>query len=353
MWMIDSRGLAIKLIFKTVIFIGLLATQLVAANGKISLEAKVDKNRIKIGDLIKYSIVVTRDENVNVEMPGLGANLGAFEIHNYDDPEPEKSKGEIIQRREYTISTYDIGDYEIPSVTVRYSVGEDSLWKELTTEKIKITVESLKPSEAGDIRDIKSPLEIERDWIRVIRFVAAGVIIVLIGVLVFLYIKRRKEGKSLIPRSDKPKRPPHEIALEELEQLLQEELVEKGEIKQFYIRISEIIRSYIEGRFFIIAIEMTTTQLIDTMRDAEVDDEHVQFVEDFLIQCDLVKFAKYIPTPEENQKVIDQAFEIINTTKIILEPETPEVEETEPGLKEESEINETSDEIVEVEKEVG
>ena len=51
-----------------------------AGKGNISLEAKVDRNKIKIGDLIKYSIVVTRDEDVEVEMPGLGANLGAFEI---------------------------------------------------------------------------------------------------------------------------------------------------------------------------------------------------------------------------------------------------------------------------------
>ncbi len=327
--------------------------QLFAANGKISLEAKVDKNKIKIGDLIKYSIIVARDENVNVEMPELGANLGAFEIRDYDDPEPEKGNGDVIQRREYIISTYDIGDYEIPPVTVRYSIGQDSMWKELTTEKIKITVESLKPSETGDIRDIKLPLEIERDWMRIIRFATAGAIIVLIGVLIFLYIKRRKEGKSLIPRREKPKRPPHEVALEELEQLLEAGLLEQGEIKQFYIRISEIIRRYIEGRFFIIAIEMTTTQLIETMKEVEIENEHIQLVEDFLIQCDLVKFAKYIPIQEENQKVVDQAFEIVNTTKIIFEPETSEVEETAPAEKITTEITEPTTETIPEDMEVG
>ena len=319
----------------------------------ISLEAKVDKNKITIGDLIQYSIVVTRDENVDVEMPDLGANLGAFEIRDYNDPDPEKRNGEIVQRREYSISTYDIGDYEIPPVTVRYSVGEDSVWKELTTENIKITVESMKPSEAGDIRDIKPPLEIERDLMRIMRFVAAGVIIVLIGILVFIYIKRRREGKSFIPYRDKPKRPPHEIALEELEQLLGGQLLEKGEIKPFYIRISEIIRRYIEGRFFIIAIEMTTTQLINNMNEAEIEKEDVQLVEDFLMQCDLVKFAKYIPTSEEHQKVIDQAFEVVNKTKIIIEPEITAEEEVEPEQKERVEMAEISEEVAPVEKEVG
>lgn len=340
------------IIIAIVIFV-FLTGNLLAANSKVALEAKVNKNKIKIGDLIQYSIVVTRDEKVNIEMPNLGANLGAFEIHDYDDPDPVKQNGEIVQRREYIISTYDIGDYEIPPVTVRFSVGEDSLWKELTTEKIKITVASVKPSEAGDIRDIKPPLEIERDWMRIIRFAAAGLIIVIIGILIFLYIKRRKEGKSLIPRREKPKRPPHEIALDELNQLLQEQLLKKGEIKQFYIRISEIIRYYIEGRFFIIAIEMTTMQLIDTMKQAEIEDEDVQLVEDFLMQCDLVKFAKYIPTPGEIQKVIDQAYEIVNKTKIIIEPETSAIEETEPPTEEEvTELETTPEELVTPVKEV-
>ncbi len=348
------RKLIIIDLFILIIFSFVLSVnQLMATDGKISLEAKVDKNKITIGDLIQYSIVVTRDENVDVEMPDLGANLGAFEIRDYNDPDPEKRNGEIVQRREYSISTYDIGDYEIPPVTVRYSVGEDSVWKELTTENIKITVESMKPSEAGDIRDIKPPLEIERDLMRIMRFVAAGVIIVLIGILVFIYIKRRREGKSFIPYRDKPKRPPHEIALEELEQLLGGQLLEKGEIKPFYIRISEIIRRYIEGRFFIIAIEMTTTQLINNMNEAEIEKEDVQLVEDFLMQCDLVKFAKYIPTSEEHQKVIDQAFEVVNKTKIIIEPEITAEEEVEPEQKERVEMAEISEEVAPVEKEVG
>lgn len=293
-----------------------------ASIGKISLEAKVDKSKITIGDLIQYSIVVTRDANVTIEMPELGANLGAFEIRDYKDPDPEKRKGEIIQRREYTVSTYDIGDYEIPPVIVRYNVAGDSTWKELATETIKITVASVKPSEAGDIRDIKPPLELERDWKRIIRFAVAGVIILLIAFLIFYFIKRRKEGKSLIPRWEKPKLPPHEIALNDLNQLLEEQLLEQGAIKAFYIRISEIIRRYVEGRFFIVAIEMTSPQLIDAMQEAEVEENQVQLLEDFLFQCDLVKFAKYFPTAEEHQAVIDQAFHFIHSTKIILEPET-------------------------------
>ncbi|MDZ7342217.1 MAG: BatD family protein [candidate division KSB1 bacterium] len=293
-----------------------------AAGSTVSLEAKVDRSKITIGDLIRYSIVVTYGEKVSVEMPELGANLGAFEIRDYKDQAPTKRDGEMVQQREYIISTYDIGNYEIPPVTVRYMLPNDTTRYELTTEKIAITVESVKPSQAGDIRDIKPPLEIPRDWKRMIRFAVAGLLIILIAALVFWYIRRLRQGKSLLPIREKPKRPSHEIALEELEQLLKLQLLEKGEFKAFYSRISEIIRRYIEGRYFIPALEMTTGQLIDTMQQAEIETEAVRLVEDFLMSCDLVKFAKYIPMPAENQQAIDQAFEIVNTTKLILEPET-------------------------------
>jgi len=309
--------------------LGFFINGLYASNGKVLLEAKVDRTNIKIGDLINYSIVVTRDKEIKIEMPDLGANLGAFEIHDYEDLEPEKKNGEVVQQRHYIISTYDIGDYEIPPVTVHYSLANDTLWHQLTTESIKITVESLKPSEEGDIRDIKPPLEILKDWWLTIRFIIAGAIIVLIGILIYILYRRRKQGKALIPRREKPKLPPHIIALGELEKLMNDNLLEKGEIKQYYIRISEIIRNYIEDRFFIIALEMTTFQLIEIMKYNQIEDEVVQLVEKFLINCDMVKFAKYIPRKKENKSTTELAYKIIEDTKIELGSETENDEESE------------------------
>jgi len=304
----------------------LLSGKLFAQGGTVLLEAKVDRNKITIGDLIKYSIVVTSDENIEIQMPDLGANLGAFEIRDYVDSEPSKKDGQIIQVREYIISTYDIGDYQIPPVTVSYRVGEDSVWKDLTTENLKITVESLVASEEGDIRDIKPPLEIPKNWWRTIRFAVAGLLVLLVIVLVFIYLKRRKQGKSLIPRREKPTRPPHETAIEELEKLIQEQLLEKGETKEYYIRISEIIRQYIEDRFFIIALEMTTHQLIESMKESEVEPEVCNEVEKFLNQCDLVKFAKYKPNKTANKNTTKLAFKIIEQTKLIFTAEQDETE---------------------------
>lgn len=320
-------GNKILLILLGVLLFTLLAGQIIAQSGSISLEARVDKKKIKIGDLIQFSIVITRDENVNVKMPELGASLGAFEIRDYKDPDEEKVNDKIIQKREYTISTYDIGEYEIPPVKVVYTVGTDSTLHELSTEKITIAVESVKPSEAGDIRGLKDPLEIPRDWWQVIRIALAGLAVLLILILIYVYYRRRKDGKSLIPRKEKPKRPPHEIALEELENLIAQNLIGQGEVKRFYIILSEIIRRYIGDRYYIIAIEMTTGQLIEVMNHADIDKDTIDEVENFLLRCDMVKFAKYIPAEDENESIIQLAFDIVEKTKIVIVDEEEKEEE--------------------------
>ena len=344
--------------FSTVLWI-LLCIQIgFSQQGSISVESKVDRAKITIGDRITYSIIITKDEDVEVEFPEFGANLGSFEILGYNDPEPIKRDGKIALTKEYIISTFVTGEFEIPPATVRFSMKSDTTWQELSTESIKIVVESLQPSEEGDIRDIKSPLELERDYTRLIRIGAVVLVLLLIAVLIYYLIRRRRAGKSLIPIREKPPRPPHEIALDDLDKLTKSDLFEKGEIKLFYIEISDIIRRYIEGRFYIVAVEMTTTELLQNMNEAEIDEDIVQMVAEFLHQCDFVKFAKYIPDDDEHDKTIRLAYDIVNTTKIVIKEDSPPEESPDEISKkekeEESELGEVTQEkeTDQVEKEV-
>jgi hypothetical protein len=166
--------------------------------------------------------------------------------------------------------------------------------------------------------------------------------------LIYLLYRRRKAGKGLLPVRKEPPRPPHEVALEQLERLRDSDLLEKGEIKQYYIEVSEIIRQYIEGRYFIIAMEMTTTDVLEGLSGADILEEDFQAFEDFLHRCDLVKFAKVIPSEKENQNILDTACDIVNRTKVVIEMPENETEGTDQQIREESletvEAAETSEE---------
>lgn len=302
---------------KILLFLLFLIYPVFSINGQVSIKSSVDRDVITIGDLIHYQISVTHSKDVKVEYPGLGVNLGAFEIRDYATYDPKEEDGNVISKVEYVITTFDTGNYIIPSVAVEY-FSSDSVRKELKTDVIKIRVNSVKPSEAKDIKDIKPPLEIKIDYRRYIYYGLVGLVIIGLIIGVIWYLKKRKKGEGVIPKKKKPLKPAHIIAIEELEELKNSNLLSERKFKEFYIIISNIIRCYIENRYFIYALEMTTNQVCENLYNAIKEVEIVELVQEFLSLCDLVKFAKYIPEEDENKKIVEQAFEIVNKTKIEL-----------------------------------
>ncbi|TDI87117.1 MAG: hypothetical protein E2O78_01765 [Caldithrix sp.] len=296
-----------------------LADLLSAQPSTISIDSRVDKSTITIGDLIKYTVEVVHSPDIEVEMPELAENLGAFEIRDYTVHDPLSRDNSIVDRVDYIISTFEVGEFEIPPLVFHYAAPGDSTKHELATQKIDIVVKSMLPSEAEDIRDIKAPLEFPRDYRKIIIWSSVAVAF-LVLLLVSIYIwRRRKAGKGILPQKVEPPRPAHEITIEELDALKASSLLAEGRLKAFYIELSEIIRRYIEGRYFIVALEMTTYELLQELRAAEVEAENVELIQDFLEVCDLVKFARYRPTETETEVTIQKAFDLVERTKLIYE----------------------------------
>ena len=198
-------------------------------------------------------------------------------------------------------------------------------------------VESLKPSEEGDIRGIKDPLVLPRNYRKWIIWGSIGFASLILACALFYIWRRKRTGKGLLPEKIVPSRPAHEIALEELTAIKESSLLQEGKVKEFYVQISEVIRRYVEGRYFIVAMELTTFELIENLQRSEISAEEIEMFHEFLITCDLVKFAKFKPTSAENSANLDEAFEIVQRTKLVYEE--PEELETEASPKDESPLN--------------
>lgn len=293
----------------------LASADLASGQGEISLSASVDKAVITIGDLITYTVTVNRENGVEVKLPTLGQNLGGFEIRDYKVIPSTEKDGRVIDRVDYTISTFEVGEFQIPPVDIAYTVPPDTVQKVLRTESINITVESVKPSEEGDVQDIRPPWEIPFNWRPVVIGVSLGLLILLLMVGLFFYFKKKKRGESILPRKIEPPRPPHEIAYKELESLGASDLLERGEVKLYYSEISDIIRRYVEGRYEIVALELTTRQLLDGLRAVQIDEDIIIIFRNFLQECDLVKFAKMVPSAEGNEGIMKMAVRIVDETR--------------------------------------
>jgi hypothetical protein len=114
----------------------------------------------------------------------------------------------------------------------------------------------------------------------------------------------------------RPACPPHERALEDLERLRQEALPSRRRFEEFYVRLSTIVRRYVEERFSVRAPEMTTEEFLQAaLRASALSAEHRVALQEFLSRCDLVKFARYEPSEREADDALSSAFTFVQDTR--------------------------------------
>ncbi len=306
-----SRRLTVFVLFS------LLLAEAVQSQEQVTINSQVDRAKLLIGDVVRYSLRVSHAPEVTVEMPSPGSNLGMFELRDYQVLPPRKEEGKIILGADYLISTFDTGEFEIPALQVTYTLKGDTARHTLSSEPIKLLVQSLNPSEAGDIRDIKPPLVPPRDW-KSILLKVGGVLLLLAGAAAaWWYIRRRRQGRSLLPERQTPPRPAHEIALDELKALVASDWLTNGKYKAWHSELADIIRRYVEGRYGIDALEMTSRQLLGALKQYGLEERWLPGLKDLLGICDMAKFAKYMPEAAETERLTASAFAFVEGTKLV------------------------------------
>lgn len=305
-------------LFKIVFLIFVFYSISIADENKslIEINSSVDTSRITIGDRIKYEIAIDYADSLEIKHPGEGVNLGQFEIKDYKIYEAEKKDDRIYQKYEYTISVFDTGSYTIPPFPIAY-FPRDSIqnYKIIEASAINIYVESILGEGEAELKDIKAPIYIPFDYILLISVLAIVLLLGLGGYFGYRFYKAKKEeGFSILPQ--KPKKPAHEIALEAYRVLEEKDFVNQGLIKEYYTECSEILRIYLENRYFIIALEETTNEILRDMKSQEIGKEYFENLKQILELSDFVKFAKYKPSSEENTLILQSCIDFINNTKI-------------------------------------
>lgn len=298
--------------FRTIVILLLLCTATAVAQDRISVESTVDKQSITIGDRIKYTVKITADTSLIVDSLTVGTNLGMFEVKDYTPRAIDIKDGMKISTESFEITTFTTGDYQIPPITIKYSTATGEL-NSVVTDAIAIKVNSLLTGEEGE--DIK-PLRGPKDFASKIPIwmIAAGAALI-VAILVFWYLYRRARRPIDLGKEPIDERLPWEIALEELSALKASDLVAKGEYKEYYLRLSEIFRRYLERRYGIQALERTTYEIIIEFRSLALEKSEEEVIYHFLDECDMVKFAKHDPTQEDITRHFETAREFVMQTR--------------------------------------
>jgi hypothetical protein len=145
-------------------------------------------------------------------------------------------------------------------------------------------------------------------------------LLIIAGVISFAvyYYKKKKKKEPIFRLPQKPKLPPHEIALKELEELRDKKLWQNNKIKEFHSELTEIIRKYIEGRFGIPALEMISDDIIESINRLDIDNRKKEELTEMLRLADLVKFAKESPLPSEHDLSFNNALDFVKGTIIMI-----------------------------------
>lgn len=274
-----------------------------------SIAVSASPTRVTVGDRILYSLRVVAPKGVTATLPVFGRTLGEFRIRDLG-PLPaiaRKDGFEEISRR-YELNLYETGVKSIPPLSVVLR-GREGKAAELDAGPIVVVSESVLDKDAKDIKDIKPPLALEYVPVTPIVWLCIGMAVATIAIFMLRRIRRKRKLAPPPPRS------PQLIAYDELERLRAMDLIAKGRVKEYYVRISDIVRRYIERRFSLKAPDRTTEEfLAEAGASGLLDPRARTLVGDFLEQCDMVKFARYGPTAEEIDGVYAAAKRFVDET---------------------------------------
>jgi uncharacterized repeat protein (TIGR01451 family) len=292
----------------------------------VNVTSSFDSTRIYIGDQIKFTITVDKPSGLKLTLPvfkdTLTKNIEIISGPHTDSTKVQDGRIKVIQK--YLITSFDSGLYRVKPIFAEIKSADGikrffSDYSALEVMRVKIAP----PDSAAKIFDIIAPYRAPLTAGEVLPYL---LIAILLGAIIWAAVRYFRNHKKT-PEGEVayiPPDPAHIIAFRELERLKNEELWQKGEIKKYYTQLTEIMRQYLENRFGVYSLELTTAETLAALvKTGFKKDGEYNEIKTVLTSADLVKFAKYKPVPEENESHYQTSWNFVLKTMVkATDPET-------------------------------
>ena len=297
--------------------VGLLLVACAVAVGQaeeppVKVEVRVEPGEVTVGDVFMLTVQVTAQKHVNLKLPGEGADFGPAEVRSFDKEESRGPSGETVVRLRYDLALFEVGEREIKAPPISYQ-EEGAKTRQAARPTAGVTVKSVLPKGAQDIKDIRGPRAMPLSaWYWVGLTAAALLLLGLVAAGIILW--RRLSGQE-DEEERAPPLPAHVEALGALDELEAEDLVAQGKLKEHYVTLSWIIRRYLSRRYRVAALEETTVMLAASLRSSGRAPAQARDFLPVLAEADLVKFARYRPEDVQAKRAVDDARRVVNATR--------------------------------------
>lgn len=299
--------------FAALIFTGL------ALNGQeIRVTSGPDTSAILIGDQTGFTVTADIPAGVSARLSGAADTLAGRIVILRKDPRDTaiSADGSMTVTDRYLITSFDSGSYTIPPFFAEVSSGDSLLRYFSDYSFIEVLRPDVTPQDTTDvIFDIVPPRGAPVTFREVLPWIVIGLVAAAIVILLARFLPRNPLKRFVRPPA--PPEPAHIVALRDLKALREEELWQKGEIKEYYSRLSDILRRYIDSRYGISSPELTTDETVRMLQKAAVISAALMArVKELLSVSDLVKFAKYMPESTVHQTSMENAVMFVEETRL-------------------------------------
>ena len=294
----------------------LLTSAVLSSNAQTAISATLtaDSTHILIGDHLNVELALKHPKSLKLAMPVVKDSVGNMEFIAASKIDTISEPTDEIYAQTYTVSAFDSGQFHAGPIAVYFKNGSgavDTLFSNVVIVDVStLPVDTLRP-----FKPIKAPLAVPYSWKEFIPYIIGFFVLLLLllaGVL--LWEKYRKKTPPVAARPV-PKDPAHIWARKELKKLDDEKLWQKGDVKIYYSRLTEILRLYLEYRFNWLALESTTEEIEMAIDNYKMKEKAKDNLLEILRIADLVKFAKQQPMPDANIRAFESANKFIDLTE--------------------------------------
>lgn len=296
------------------------------------MTAKINPIEIMIGEQAQVTITVNADENAKIEWPVFKPREqlvpGVEVISSSTTSQTSDTSETSLNSRSMTLvlTSFDGKLYSLPPFVVKVN-GKEQKTNELALKVIEVEVDTTKLDQFFGPKDVQNNPFQWSEWAPA--FWLSVLMLVLTALGIWFYMRLRA-NKPIITRIKIVKRLlPHQKAMKEIEQIKADKMVTSENQKEYYTKLTDTLRRYIEERYGFSAMEMTSAEIIDRLM--QTDQQSLDELRQLFTTADLVKFAKYSTMINENDANLVSAIDFINQTK---QENMPTEEVVKPQLSE-------------------
>lgn len=261
-----------------------------SSSGPVTASLTIEPAAVRLDRDTLLTLRIVSPSNITTVLPAIEGRVEGFTVAGAYDHQPETRDGRTSRERHVRLTPQMAPRYRIAPMAITWSRPGDSHEQWFPSKPVVLDIEPLTKGPATELAGPMAPFWVFPDPGTILAYTAAALLVAAILYLTWRLLRR-------IHRAIKLKRmSPRERALFELNELLEQRLIEKDQVKEFYFALTMIVRCYIERAHSIRAPEQTTEEfLIAVSRDERFSRDVVSRLRDFLNAADLVKYAAFRP----------------------------------------------------------